>query len=348
MTVSSFNCHVLVATLGLSIGAAAGHAAAQDTTGATTQLGGPSAQQQSYCRQLERDLGPDWQQNGGARDAVPRLEAQMSRADQQLQRSQAAAERADCFDYFLFSKTWRDTPQCRQIHQQIDDAQHSLAELDRQRKAAFANQDHASRQDVLLNELARNGCGPQYVAAVQRTTGSNSAGFWSDGEGIGPSGAVPGFGNLVPGSTFRTICVRTCDGYYFPISFATTQDRLQHDAQVCQSQCGAPAKLYYYPNPGGEVQQAVGLDGAPYTALPNAFRYRKELVSTCSCKSPGGETDPIADAQTMPLTSSRAAGSVTPPDQTDNDGAGALPPAEFGTMSVEPANPDQTPGGQTN
>jgi Protein of unknown function (DUF2865) len=31
----------------------------------------------------------------------------------------------------------------------------------------------------------------------------------------------------------------------------------------------------------------VSLGGQPYTALPNAFRYRKEYSAACSCRRPG-------------------------------------------------------------
>ena len=35
------------------------------------------------------------------------------------------------------------------------------------------------------------------------------------------------------------------------------------------------------------MEQAVSASGQQYTALPNAFRYRKELVSGCSCRKAG-------------------------------------------------------------
>jgi hypothetical protein len=35
------------------------------------------------------------------------------------------------------------------------------------------------------------------------------------------------------------------------------------------------------------MEQAVSLGGQPYTALPNAFRYRKEISAACSCRRPG-------------------------------------------------------------
>src|SRR5947209_19320628 len=90
------------------------------------------------------------------------------------------------------------------------------------------------------------------------------------------------------GGRFRTICVRSCDGYYFPISYATTSDRFAEDAQACQRLCpAAQASLYTYHNPGEDVPQAVSLDGHSYSELPTAFAYRKALNPACSCRKAG-------------------------------------------------------------
>jgi hypothetical protein len=45
--------------------------------------------------------------------------------------------------------------------------------------------------------------------------------------------------------------------------------------------------LFTYRNPGEDVAQAVSPSGQPYASLPNAFRYRQEFNSTCSCRRPG-------------------------------------------------------------
>jgi hypothetical protein len=45
--------------------------------------------------------------------------------------------------------------------------------------------------------------------------------------------------------------------------------------------------LYSFRNPGENMEQAVSVGGQPYTALPNAFRYRKEITAGCSCRRPG-------------------------------------------------------------
>jgi len=309
---------------------------AVDTTGATTPqvqvLGGP---QQAYCRQLERQLGPGWQQAVAGRDLVPRIEAQMAKTDQSYRRGLAAAEQSDCYDYFLFSKTWRETAQCTQIRTQVEGAQRTLADLNRQRQQAGATQDQTSRQDALVAELARNHCGPQYETAATHRNDGVQPGVWSDGEGLAPGASGPNFGTGilgVPGSTYRTICVRLCDGYYFPVNFATTEQSFASDEETCQRQCGSPAKLYYYPNPGGEVQQAVALDGSPYSALRNAFRYRKELVRSCSCRAPANGED--ATAAAMPAPQNDAAPDLGVQGQATDPGV--LPAAGIDPNAVLP------------
>ena len=83
--------------------------------------------------------------------------------------------------------------------------------------------------------------------------------------------------------TFRTVCVRLCDGAYFPISFATTRDRFKADAAKCKSRCGSPAKLFVGP-PDGSADDLVDVRGSLYADLPNAFKYRTSYNASCSCK----------------------------------------------------------------
>lgn len=84
--------------------------------------------------------------------------------------------------------------------------------------------------------------------------------------------------------TFRTLCVRTCDGYYYPISFSTMRSEFARDADKCTASCGSEARLFYHPNPGGKVEDMVDLMGLGYASLPNAFKYRQSLASDCACK----------------------------------------------------------------
>lgn len=84
--------------------------------------------------------------------------------------------------------------------------------------------------------------------------------------------------------TFRTVCVRLCDGSYFPISFATTRDRFKADAAKCKSSCGSPAKLFVGP-PDGAADDLVDVRGSQYADLPNAFKYRTSYDASCTCKA---------------------------------------------------------------
>jgi hypothetical protein len=79
-----------------------------------------------------------------------------------------------------------------------------------------------------------------------------------------------------PRSTGQAYCVRTCDGRYFPISASDGQSR----AASCNSFCPASETQVVY---GNSIDSSVTAAGKPYSELPNAFRYRNELVAGCTC-----------------------------------------------------------------
>src|SRR5258708_7215839 len=74
----------------------------------------------------------------------------------------------------------------------------------------------------------------------------------------------------------QAFCVRTCDGRYFPISASDGQSR----AASCNSFCPASETKVVY---GSNIDAAATETGKPYSELPNAFRYRNELVAGCTC-----------------------------------------------------------------
>lgn len=86
------------------------------------------------------------------------------------------------------------------------------------------------------------------------------------------------------GGTYRTVCVRLCDGYYFPVSFSTTRDRFAKDEQACQSRCSSDSRLYYYRNSNGSPETMVDRGGRAYADLRTAFLYRTSYSKSCQCK----------------------------------------------------------------
>lgn len=122
--------------------------------------------------------------------------------------------------------------------------------------------------------------------------------------------------DYTPYGQFRTRCVRLCDGYYFPLSFAANPGNFEAENAMCQSRCASPAKLFYQSNAlDDDAGEMVAIDGQRYGDLPNAFRYRTELVPDCGCKPAPWTAEAAEDyrrrdvyAALDPLASSVAAG----------------------------------------
>lgn len=78
-------------------------------------------------------------------------------------------------------------------------------------------------------------------------------------------------------------CVRGCDGRYFPAQGTDAASK----AQSCKSFCPASETSLVY---GSNIDDATTENGKSYSDLPNAFRYRTEIVAGCTCngKDPAG------------------------------------------------------------
>lgn len=268
-------------------------------------------QRTNICVQLERRLVAETQGSNQSRDLLPRIENDMRVLERNYQQAQQQLNRAaDCWDQFLFSKTLRRTPRCVQLAGEVEATRQRLADLEAQRRQIMGTRDR-SFQDDIIRELARNGCGQQYVTEMRRREARNPfSALWGDEDSEAARGSPNQFGNL-PFATYRTLCVRLCDGYYFPVSFSTLPNHFQRDADLCQAQCAAPAELYYHQNPGGAVEQMVSAASQqPYTNLKTAWRYRKEYVPGCSCKAAeyqpsAAGVDKKAEAPTQPGSTTR-------------------------------------------
>ena len=74
----------------------------------------------------------------------------------------------------------------------------------------------------------------------------------------------------------QAFCVRTCDGRYFPVTASDNASK----AASCNSFCPASETKVVY---GSNIDSAAADNGKPYSELPNAFRYRNEIVAGCTC-----------------------------------------------------------------
>ncbi|HLL28935.1 MAG TPA: DUF2865 domain-containing protein [Xanthobacteraceae bacterium] len=258
------------------------------------QYGGPGQQgtTNSACVRLESELARLDAGNGGP-DSSRRYEDAIARQRFELDQTTAQGRRLGCDSgggFFLFGSP--KPPQCDQINAQITRMRSNLDrminEMNQSRGGSMdLNRDMQRRQ--ILAALQQNNCGSQYrsappqQAARQRGFLETLFGGWQEESNINASPL-----DLPSSSTFRTLCVRTCDGYYFPISYATVPSRFGEDERTCKRLCpAADVALYTHRNPGEEIEQAMSLAGLPYTQLPAAFKYRQEYNSACSCRAAG-------------------------------------------------------------
>jgi Protein of unknown function (DUF2865) len=251
--------------------------------------GPPAASQRNpVCVRLESQLA--MVDRGGQVDPqraeqIKRYEETAQRQQAELDRLSAQGRRMGCEGRGFFSLFGGQPQQCGPINNQIQQMRANLdrvlADLERLRGNTA---DREGERRTILASLAQNDCGPQYRQFASRGGGG---GFLEQLFG-GGTVITPGQPSGPVGDTYRTVCVRMCDGYYFPISYSTTPASFPQDEQVCQRMCpAAEVSLYSHRNPGEDISQALSTAGRSYSELPNAFAFRKAFNPSCSCRPPG-------------------------------------------------------------
>lgn len=144
------------------------------------------------------------------------------------------------------------------------------------------------------------------------------------------------------------ICVRTCDGFYFPVNFEGISARDEHDA-VCEALCPGSETQVFFMRAGGDVSLAATRSGQPYTALPNALKYREKFDSSCFCKQPG-MTWAQASQGAVDIVEARKGDLIVTPEQAEamSRPKADQPPqrarnAKAAAKTPEPAEPAPVP-----
>lgn len=146
------------------------------------------------------------------------------------------------------------------------------------------------------------------MSAERRRLGETPLAFWRTDEANRQSG---GRDRIVRdrasrpflwSGTYRTFCVRTCDGYYFPMSPGSSRDDMERDEQNCQAACpGAETALYYHNDDAEDAEAMISrATGKTYDKLKTAFVYRDASTlkaPQCTCTAQPGtlrlaSTDP--------------------------------------------------------
>ncbi len=92
------------------------------------------------------------------------------------------------------------------------------------------------------------------------------------------------------------VCVRTCDGSFFPLPYSGASGASLED--VCQALCPNTAVELYTMPFGGTIDEGASATGARYSALQNAFKFQQTYDPTCSCRRPNQSwADALAAAE---------------------------------------------------
>jgi hypothetical protein len=335
--------------------------------------GAPGNPGNPMCPRLEAQLS-SIDRGGGTGDParddqIRRYQDAATQQQSELDRVTMQAKRMGCDSSGFFSLFSGQSAQCGPVNTRIQQMRSNLDQINGSLQQLRGNSgDRDNQRRSVLMALAQNSCGPQYAAMLQQQGGGGPGGFLNNlFGGNNPNNPNTPNADVGPQSgTYRTVCVRTCDGAYFPISFATVPQRFADDERTCKAECPATdAALYAYRNPGEDMNQAVSTSGAPYTALPNAFRYRQEFTPTCACKAAGQTwTDALKNVDDKALSEQQGDIIVTeesakkmarpqqaPAPKSANakkgapppDAAAAAPPADAGgTTGVTPPPGDKS------
>lgn len=272
------------------------------------------------CRQLEAELAgagrPRPSQASGKQDAA------IARQREQLRLAKRQARGAGC-GFRLFGG---GSSSCDGLRQKIDGMERNLATLER-RRARSADAGGRSRSQIMA-ALEANGCRERSAAQRDLPRGLDGPRNLLDrlfGGAIGrrdsagelgapalrgdenrqarqaprPEGGWVNDGGriryMAPPDRYRTLCVRACDGYFFPLSASSTPSNFERDQANCQSSCpGTAVELYYHRPDQQSADMVSGLSGQPYADLPAAWLYRQTGVPSpagCSCSAlKNGET----------------------------------------------------------
>jgi len=85
----------------------------------------------------------------------------------------------------------------------------------------------------------------------------------------------------------EAVCVRKCDGYYFPLTPAMSSERANQLRDLCQASCPNAETGLYSRAPAADISTAISAEsGDSYENLPNALKYAKKLDPSCSCLKP--------------------------------------------------------------
>jgi hypothetical protein len=251
----------------------------------------PVRAQSPYCDDLRAQIA-----RAGHDSGVERFQAAAAKQQAEISRTAAYARSLGCErQQFLFFGD-PPPPQCGGLNAKISQMQANLASL-QQRAGGGARDALIARYDAQCRQR------PTTTATAQRPRN-----FFEELFGIPPAPESGGLreaplepfgedGDRARGGPVA-ICVRSCDGGFFPISYSAHRANLEELDSLCKALCPNAEASLYTRSMRGDVESSVSIDGAAYADHPNALKFQKTYDPSCSCKPPGKSwVEALAEAE---------------------------------------------------
>lgn len=253
--------------------------------------GAPARAQSAYCNDLRARIA-----RAGADSGAARYRAAAARQQNEIARTAAYANSLGCDrGGFLFFGD-PPPPQCGAINARLSHMRANLASL----------QSAGGGQREALTARYNAECGGAAIAARS----SQPRNFFEELFGVAPplgGGRVreipvdPGADSFPPPDYMGgeqengerpsggslAVCVRECDGGYFPVSYSARRSRLEDLERLCKALCPNAEARLFTKSPWRDIGAAVSIDGESYAKLPNALKFQKTYDPKCGCKPPG-------------------------------------------------------------
>ena len=205
-----------------------------------------------------------------------------------------------CSGGSMFVLGGENADECSELEAKMGRMETNLAILNEKRIGLMSGQEDDARRRRVAAAIEDNSCNDQPVLAstepvahedieplvTDMPDGRETIRVPQTEEGYSDSQFVDLGGSSTDGS-YRTMCVRTCDGAYFPISSQASSMNFRRDAQVCSMMCpGVETELFYHSIRQESDSMHSAFTGRPYDELENAYRFRTTSGKTdkaCGC-----------------------------------------------------------------
>ncbi|MER9963147.1 DUF2865 domain-containing protein [Mesorhizobium sp. M0045] len=263
------------------------------------------------CRQLEADLGAASRGGGGKPGLLRKYDDAIARQRQQISKAVSQSSSAGCG----FSLSRRNANACAALDATIDRMAANLDALQAKRSELAGGGSRRDRARILAS-LDANGCRddaastPTPVREASRENGNRSLldqllgsepGAPDQPEELDQAEELSQPRNIrsilnnadelgQPRGEFRTMCVRTCDGYFFPMSNAASLGDFERDQKNCESSCpGTEMQVFYTRSMNDDsASMTSSVTGRPYIELSTAYLYKQSDTPrppTCGCNA---------------------------------------------------------------